>query len=144
MATVPSPLTPLVRAQNARSIARRASLSALAQSMGRTGLSSLSRRGAALQTATIGGSFEEILPEPQAVQLPSSEIPSDLINRFFQSLTLRSQRQIVPRQFQLFPAGSQFAQLQQQAATLRPAFGAAGRAGQRARSRFSDRLSRNF
>lgn len=140
--TAPNPLTALVRAQNARAVARRASLSALAQSMQRTGFSQLTRGGQAPQF--IGGSFEELLPEPAPLKLPSSEVPSDLINRFFQSLTLKSRQQVIPRQFQFFGAGSPFAMLQQQAATARPAFGAAGRAAQSARSRFSQRLSRGY
>ena len=137
--TVPNPRTALVRAQNARAVARRASLSALSQSMGRTGFARLSRN--APQAETIGGSFEELVPEPAEVQLPSSEIPSDLVNRFFQALTLRSQQQIVPRRFQMFPAGSPPALLQQQAMTARPSFGAAGRRAEVARSRFSARLA---
>lgn len=92
--TIPHPNTGLIRAQNARSIARRASVSALAQSVARTDFASLTRN----PRRQIGGRFEAVIPEPDPIQLPSSTVPDDLINQFFSALTFASTQQVVPRQ----------------------------------------------
>lgn len=87
------PMAAVIRAQNARSIARRAQVAALAGSVARTDFASLSRA----PRRQIGGIFREILPEPAPVAVPSANVPNDLINRFFEALTFSQQQHVVAR-----------------------------------------------
>ena len=93
--TIPHPDTALIRANNARSIARRASVSALAQSVSRTSFASLTRRP---KRQVTGGRFREIQAIPDPIKAPTSQIPDDLINQFFSQLNFQTSELIVPRQ----------------------------------------------
>lgn len=127
--TVQHPNTALIRAQNARSIARRASVSALAQSVARTSFASLSRN----PRRQIGGRFEAIIEEPDPIAIPDAKIPDDLINQFFSALEFAKQQRTVRPQRQFQFVGPQ----------ERTPFGRAGRAvasrSRRRTSRFSGR-----
>ena len=92
---IPHPDAALIRANNARSIARRASVSALASSVSRSGFASLTRRP---KRQVTGGRFRAIQSVPEPTRAPSSQIPEDLINQFFAALSFRETQQIVPRQ----------------------------------------------
>lgn len=91
--TVQNPNTALIRAQNARSIARRASVSALAQSVSRTNFASLTRN----PRRQIGGRFEEIIAEPDPITIQDAKVPDDLINQFFSALNFASKQRTVGR-----------------------------------------------
>ncbi len=92
---IPHPDAALIRANNARSIARRASVSALAQSVSRNNFASLTRRP---KRQVTGGRFRAIQDVPEPTVAPTSQIPEDLINKFFAGLNFRQTQQIVPRQ----------------------------------------------
>ena len=113
--TVQNPNTALIRAQNARSIARRASVSALAQSVSRTNFASLTRN----PRRQIGGRFEEIIDEPDPITLPDAKVPDDLINQFFSALNFASRQT---------SAGRRNVVVANEDTAPRPAFGRGARA----------------
>ena len=102
---IPHPDTALIKANNARSIARRASVSSLAQSVSRSDFASLTRRP---KRQVTGGRFRAIQAIPDPTVAPTSQIPEDLINQFFASLNFRPTETIIPRENRFNTGGGVF------------------------------------
>ncbi len=94
---LPDPLEAVVRARNARRIARRASISSLISSLGRsTSFQSLTR-GGNRQVGQIRVSGIEKIPERKHVQQPQAFGTEDF-QKFINAFMFKASRQIVQRQ----------------------------------------------